>query len=475
MGRAVQAEILESLGPQPGPQEALLALPDSIHEAVLGGARGGGKTFGMLLDWFEHASTHGEHAKGMFVRRTFKQLEKVIEESKGIFRGTGAGWRKGDATWVWVSGPARGATLTFRHLWDEDDAEDYQGHDYTWICFEEMTNWPTKAPIDRMRATLRSAHGVPVKFRGTCNPGGAGHGWVKDRYIKPARNGYVPIYDQIDDQWRVFIPARLEDNPKLVHADPAYERRLMQSGPEALVKAWRWGEWDIVAGGFFDDVFNAVRHVIKPIEIPAGWLKRRSFDWGSASPSSLGLWAESTGEPTRDGWVIPRGSLVRVGEWYAAAQDGAGETKPNEGMRLAKSELGKGIAQRANGDSYSISVADPSIFTEQGGPSIYDQMVGGARDANMSLHFDPADNERVAGWQLMREMLEESGKDHPEKPGLWIFETCTDWIRTVPILQQDERRPDDVDTDLEDHAADETRYCLMARRKEFKLRQITGI
>lgn len=235
----------------------------------------------MLGDFAYHAHLYGRYARGVFFRRTYKQLEEVLFRSFQLYPKLGATWHKGDQLWTFRNG----ATLKLRHLWDENDAENYQGHSYTWVCIEEVTNWPSPAPIDRIRATLRSAHGVPVRLRMTGNPGGAGHNWVKQRFVTPAPGGFTPIIDPVSHEVRVFIPARLEDNPALTLKDPNYERRLLQAGSSALIKAWRFGIWDIVAGGFFDDVWSPTHHVLTPFEIPSGWRLRRSFDWGSAKGS----------------------------------------------------------------------------------------------------------------------------------------------------------------------------------------------
>ena len=455
--------------PQPGPQAALITCP--IFEIFYGGARGGGKTDGMLGDFAIHADRYGQYARGVFFRRTYKQLEEVQYRAQQIYPRLGAIWLKGEQLWLFPNG----ATLKMRHLWDERDAENYQGHSYTWICIEEATNWPTPNAIDRIRATLRSAHGVPVRLRLTGNPGGAGHNWVKQRYITPAPNGFTKLIDPVSGEARVFIPARLEDNPALTLKDPGYERRLLQAGSAALVKAWRFGIWDIVAGGFFDDVWNPSLHVLAPFDIPATWRMRRSFDWGSAKPSSLGLWAESDGVPIEKlGLHFPRGSLIRIGEWYTVQKDVQGYVKPNVGTHLTNKQVGAGVVSFSQGRNWRGCVADPSIFIKAGGPSIYDQMREGAREAGGIIVFSKADNNRIAGWQKMRGMLQSSAKERPESPGIWVFENCVDWIRTVPVLQRDQKKPDDIDTEAEDHAADETRYAVMGggekqQSSEFRL------
>jgi hypothetical protein len=453
-------------GPQDGPQEALIH--SSIEDIFFGGARGGGKTYGMLLDFLDHAQTYGANASGVFFRRIAKNLEEVIQEAHRIFPHFGGKWMAASSTYVFRSGAAKGARLKFRHLMNDGDADLYLGHAYTWICFEEMTQWPKPAPIDMLRGTLRSAHGVPCFFRATGNPGGAGHNWVKARYVSPARNGFKVIVDEETGERRMFIPSKLEDNKILMQNDPRYEARLRSIGTPTLVKAWRHGNWDVVAGGYFDDLWNEEKHVLKPFDIPPTWTRRLSFDWGSAKPASLGMWAISDGtQPIpRRGQILPyfpRGSFVRFGEWYTIAKDASGAIKPDVGQRLSNISLGQGIAERCAGINWNGNVADPSIFIEAGGPSIYSQMQEGAKQKGFALIFGAADNSRVAGWLKFRTQLEATLLDDFETPGLWVFDNCTHFIRTVPVLQSDPDKPDDVDTKAEDHAGDEARYAIMSR------------
>jgi hypothetical protein len=326
----------------------------------------------------------------------------------------------------------------------------------TRVYFEELPQWPSPEPVDRLRATVRSAEGVRVGMRATGNPGGPGHGWVKARYIDPDPKGYKLIRDPKTGHFFTFIPAKLEDNQILMQSDPGYEHRIMGSGPPALMKAWRWGKWDIVAGGYFDRVWNHERQVLTPFAIPSGWRLRRGFDWGSSKPSSLGFWAITDGEPLPEdhpiypGRLFPRGSIIRIGEWYTVARE-MGVIKPNQGMQLSNEDLGAGIWERSIGRNWQGCVADPSIWTQAGGRSIYDQMRDGAQKVGGRLVFLKADTTRVAGWKVLAGMMEESSKPVPEGRGLWVFETCDQFIRTVPVLQMDDKHPDDIDTDAEDH------------------------
>ena len=233
--------------------------------------------------------------------------------------------------------------------------------------------------------------------------------------------------------------------------------RLSQAGSEALVKAWLEGDWDAVEGAFFDCWSG--RNIIKARTLPTDWNRFRSFDWGFAGPFSVGWWAvvgdnTPNWDPDHPVAVLPRGAMIRYREWYGQVTNGAG-------MRLTTEAIAAGILDRERGAGETIadSVADPAIFNHDGGPTIAE------RYARQGCWFRPADNTRVgqvgalSGWDQMRaRILGENGV-----PMLYVFDTCRDFIRTIPALQHDPMRQEDVDTRGEDHIADETRYACMAR------------
>lgn len=434
--------------PQPGPQAAFVKCP--VFEVVYGGARGGGKTDACLGDWALHAKRYGQDAKGLFLRRTQIALLPTIERAKRLFRPLGAVWKEQDKRFVWPSG----ATLYFRYLDKDSDADNYQGHDYTRVYVEELTQFVDPAPLDKIKATLRSGAGVPTGFRASCNPGGPGHGWVKQRYIEPGAWNIVkstftnPFTNEEVSRSRVFIPAKLSDNPQLLHNDPGYVANLYMSGSKALVQAWLQGDWDVVEGAFFD-CWDSSKHVVEPFAIPREWTRFRSFDWGSAAPFSVGWWAVAGDDYGR----IPRGALIRFREWYGASA-------PQKGLKLTTEAVAAGILERDAGEVIPAgSVADPAIFAEDGGPSRAEIF------GRHGVWFRRADNKRVSGngamggWDEMRQRL--VGKDGV--PMLYVFSTCKDFIRTVPALPHDPKRMEDVDSDAEDHIADEARYACMSR------------
>ena len=430
--------------PQPGPQTQFVSC--TVFEVVYGGARGGGKTDAALGDFLCHALVHGASAKGLLVRRTRVALGPTLERAKEIY-GPAARWEASRERFAFRCG----AVLYLRPLANDGDAEKYQGHDYTRVYVEELTQFASPKPVDKLKATLRSAAGVPCGFRATCNPGGPGHGWVKNRYIDAGPRRVIAG----PQGGRVFIPARLQDNPALLANDPLYIERLKLSGSEALVRAWLDGDWNVVEGAFFDRWSGA--NIIKPVAIPAWWARVRSFDWGYAAPFSVGWWAIAA-DPipvlSEAGPLIaPRGAMIRYREWYGQGRSAG------EGVRLEAEAVAAGILQREAGDEVQLAVADPSIFAQNGGPSI------GERMARAGVRFRAADNTRVgaagalSGWDQVRARIAGDGVT----PMLFVFDTCRDFIRTVPALTHDPQRIEDVDTRAEDHIADETRYACLSR------------
>jgi hypothetical protein len=443
--------------PQAGPQTALVKCP--ADEIFYGGARGGGKTDGMLGKFALKASRYGEHCVGVFFRRSREDLKEAIERSRQIYAPLGAKWSEQKKWWTFPNG----ARLKFEYLDRDSDADNYQGHNYTDVFFEELTHWADPVPVNKLRATLRSATGVPCQFHATGNPGGPGHQWVRARYISPDPMGWKLLWEEFRNPFtgevarknRVFIPSRLSDNRYL---GSGYVANLYQSGSKELVRAWLEGDWDVIEGAFFD-CWDPRRHIVRPFEIPKDWLRFRSGDWGSAKPFSFGWWAVVGDRyKTPDGAILPRGCMVRYREWY-----GCQTGKPNTGLKLHAEIVGEGLLKREAGDKVTYGVLDPAAFSEDGGPSIAERITQGSR---YKVNFTAADNKRVpgqgalGGWDQMRGRMVGDGD---KLPMIVCFSTCKDSIRTIPTLQHDKSRAEDLDSDMEDHAADEWRYACMSR------------
>lgn len=467
-----QANVDQSWVPQEGPQ--LDAIQHAyVEELLYGGARGGGKSDFLLGDFaYDVAQPWGQYHKGILFRKTYKQLQDIVGRALEIFPAMFPGVKHSDKGTTWKF--PNGAELRLRHMEHAHSWLEYQGQQFTWIGFDELGEWADATPYLRMHACLRSAHHHPYKrIRATANPGGAGHAWLKEYFhIDTNPKGYVIFEPELEhkemieqilqDQGlgsiedipamrRMFIPSKVKDNKILLENDPSYIARLFNLGSEEMVKAWLDGDWEVFAGSYFTE-FNT-RHIIKPFEVPTHWVRFRAMDSGSYHPFCV-LWiAVSDGHPVYDidgsSVTLPRGALLVYREWYGA-------DKPNVGLKLSENEIADGIVELEAKDIDPVTkksliefgVIDPAAATRE--KEIY---------ANKGLNFTNATNKRIDGWRQLRNRL--VGEDR--KPMIYMFDTCVNLIRTLPHLQHDRHKPEDVDTTNEDHAADALRYGCMAR------------
>jgi len=479
--------------PQLGSQEDFLMCP--IPEVLFEGTRGPGKTDALLMDFEKDCCVgHGAAWKGILFRQTYKQLTDVITKSSKWFSQTGKNPRfnHSEHYWKWPTGEV----LLFRQFKRVSDYDNYHGHEYPWIGGEELCNWSNDEGYKKMFSTNRtSVKGVPKRIRSTTNPYGPGHNWVKHRFRLPGSR-YQVITDSYDDDGklepaRVAIHGYLAENLILLDADPDYITNIRASASsDAELKAWLHGSWDIVAGGMFDDVWSPTHNLCAPFDIPPTWRIDRSFDWGSSAPFSVGWWAASDGSDVRlrDGTIrsTVRGDLFRIAEWYGW------NGKPNKGLKLGADMITKGIIEREilwgfrNGNISRVKagVADSAIFAVEDNHSIAASMykmvrIKGQKFKGLQwMRADKSPGSRKTGWQVMREWFSNA---HPnddgtprEHAGLFVFDTCTQFMRTIPVLPRDDKDMDDVDTDAEDHIADEVRYKVRSVGKHGKIGRTTG-
>lgn len=445
-----------------------MALQTIATETLYGGAAGGGKSHLMRVAAILWCAMIPGLQVYLFRRVRDDLVKNHMEGPKG-FRSLLAAWVilrfvsiVEDEIRFW-----NGSKIFLCHCKDEKDIYKYQGAEIHVLLIDELTHFS-----DTMYRFLRNrvrmvGITLPSHLAGQfprilcgANPGNIGHLWVKSSWIdgvepmelirtEPAEGGML----------RQFIPARLEDNPSMASDDPGYEMRLEGLGSAALVKAMRWGDWNVVDGAYFD-CWDTSRHVVRPFEIPEHWLRFRSGDWGSAKPFSFGWWAVASEDVKAGSIWLPRGALVRTREWY-----GMKPGTPNVGLKLHAEKVGEGLWDREAHDAVkpSYGVLDPAAFSEDGGPSLSERIsIGSGR----KIVFRRADNARVprrgamGGWDQMRARLV---GDSSGRPMIAVFSTCVDSIRTIPVLQHDKDNPEDLDTDGEDHAADDWRYGCMSR------------
>ena len=445
-----------------------VALETTATEILYGGAAGGGKSFLMRIAAILWCATIPGLQVYLF-RRIYDDLIKNHMEGPKGFRALLSTWEA--AGWCQIVDDQirfwNGSKIYLCHCQHDKDRFKYQGAEIHVLLIDELTHF-SETVYRFLRNRVRMVGiALPAQYVGKfprilcgANPGNIGHLWVKNTFVtsaKPLEKRLMPSNE--GGMIRQYIPARLEDNPSMAADDPGYEARLEGLGGAALVKAMRWGDWDVIEGAFFD-CWASHRHVIKPFTVPADWDRFRSGDWGSAKPFSFGWWAIVRDDyPTGQGITLPRGCLLRYREWY-----GCKEGQPNVGLKLYAEKVGAGIWQREEKDPpMQYGVLDPAAFAQDGGPSIAERITTGSGER---VHFTEADNKRVpgrgalGGWDQVRSRLVGEAED---RPMIAFFETCADTIRTVPALQHDPVRPEDLDTDGEDHAADDIRYGCMSR------------
>ncbi len=452
---------------QSGSQTLFLSCP--VFECLYEGTRGPGKTDALLMSFAKFVGRgFGPAWKGVLFRREYKELQDVVSKSKRWFTQAFPKARflesLSDYKWRFETGEE----LLFRTAKTPNDYWSYHGHEYPWIGWEELTNWPDSRLYEDMMSVCRcSVPGLPRMYRATANPYGAGHSWVKSRFIDPAPRGSVVKDDR--GRQRVAIHGSLFENKILLKNDPEYLKNLESITDPNKRKAWLLGDWDIVAGGALDDVWDRNRHVIQPFEIPKTWRIDRSFDWGSSRPFSVGWWAEADGSTIEDRAgsqkTYPKGTLFRIAEYYGW------NGRPNEGCRMLAVNVAREILkiekQIFPGRIVKAGPADPAIYAAENGVSIADDM------ARVGVSWILADNRpgsRATGLEAMRKRLAAGIENQMEEPGLFVFEGCQHFIRTVPVLPRDSKKMDDVDTNAEDHVYDESRYrCLQVVKKSTSL------
>ena len=424
--------------PHEGPQSDLLAMRD-VPEVLFGGARGGGKTAALLGDFLQDVARYEEHWQGVLFRRSYPELEEVIKQSHKFYLPTGAHWRASSKSWHW----ANGACLRLRSLESKEDASKYQGHEFSFIGWDEVTNWAFPDAYKELFACLRgSGKQVAARIRCSGNPGGPGHNWVKDRFlIGEHKKGWHLTYDEETNMSRIYIPSRTSDNPSLILNSPNYTRQLRAVGSKELVRAWLEGDWDIVLGAYFDE-FSEQRHAIPDIEIsdlPKKWKVYRAYDHGSYHPFAV-LWYTYAGNEMKE---FEPGTLIFLREWFGADETG-------KGLKLSVADIAEGMRRRERDFRRKVEPgpADNQIFENDGGMPLSEIMAG------RGIYFERSDKRRIAGWNQVRYRL--------QSDLIKFCRACKHTILSIPTLQHDDHKAEDVDTTGNDHLADVVRYASMA-------------
>lgn len=429
-------------------------------ELLYGGSAGGGKTDALLGDFAAGIEQYGAAWQGIIFRRTFPMLDEIERRSLEIFSPVYGSkcYSVGNKRWKFPNG----ARLRLAFLDSDEDTLQYQGQAFTWIGWDELTQWPTDYAYNYMLSRNRPAAGkAPCFIRATSNPGGPGHNWVRDRFVAPAPPR-TPIVEMGTDikgnpirRVRVFIPAKLSDNRILLENDPTYFDRLNQLSDPVLRAALRDGSWDVMQGMAFSEWDPSV-HVIPSGPVPDGVTVWRSLDWGFDKPYCC-LWFYAD----YDGNIVVFNEIYGKGE-----QVGRGSREPASVVREKIESF-----EAANNLWVPVGYLDPQCWAAHDDVNSIYQNLGGAH-LNWQAWAKGPDS-RVNHKQIVHDYL----KVVNGRSRLQIMDRCKHLIRTIPALPRDPHNREDVDTKAEDHAYDALRGGLVRkvlnrdeRRRAFGLR-----
>lgn len=453
MAASVHPQLVEVVwAAQSRPQEALLSCP--IEDVFYGGARGGGKTDGLLGDFAAHAGKYGKNAHGILFRRTYPELEQVIDRAKEVYGPLGWSYNETKHTWL----APNGATLKLRYMLRDGDADNYQGHSYTWQGWDELTNWPSPKALDKLWATLRSPHGVPCYRRSTGNPGGSGHGWVKRRYIDPCPDGYTPFTQRPNPKLpdltieSVFIPSSLDDNPLI--ASQGYESRIAAAAGdnEPLWNAWRYGRWDVFVGQAYSEFCDA--HIIRgkgPGDFPRNTEWFATMDWGY-NRGSYGLHAVDQDRRVELVWEFYDDFTNLHSEAAALAIMDASKHWPRPRWIHGDEQMWQKVGtQTTLAEGFIKGLT--TVCGETAPVLIKAKHPPGSREVKVAL---------IHAWLAKR-----GPSDQPwDAPAYRIHDRCKNAIRVLQEIPADPDNPNDVDPDyLDDHPHDMVGFAVASRPK----------
>jgi hypothetical protein len=435
--------------PQDGPQ---LDFCESWEDEVLfGGAAGGGKTDCLIAEAVRDVS-HSDY-KGLILRRTFPQLQEILDRTRELYPLIGGEYRASEHRWYF---PSR-ATVKLGHMSDDGDEYNYQGHQYQYIAFDEAGQFLPKQ-LSYLFSRCRSTNpAIPKRVRYATNPGGPAHQYLKDRFRIGLQDNQT-FLDFIEIQIpgtmvkvkqvisRRFIPAKLADNPILLNNDPLYLARLMQL-PEIERMRLLEGIWDAFEGQAFQELNKEVHGF--SFEPPPEWEYFGAFDWGYSSPYAYGVFAVDY-EGKIYLWKLLYGA--KTGGRFGV--EGLRQTSPEiaRNIRKLESELGVKVRWRVAGrDIWSAKPNKDGIL----GPSPAEDM------GREGVHFIRADNDRIRGWQQIHKRLE---LDPDGQPYMYFHRDINDAWRTFALMTENPNNPEDLlERGVEDHIPEMVRYAVMAR------------
>ena len=390
----------------------------TAFETLFGGAAGGGKSYAQLIDALVFALQY-PGSQQLMLRRTFPELRRsLIQVSLSLYPTECAVYKESVHRWVFVND----SIIEFGYCDNESDVTKYQSAEYDVIRFDELTHF-TEFQFTYLLSRIRGVNGYPKQVKSSTNPGGIGHQWVKERYIDC-------LTPEKEEDGKLFLPARVQDNSFLMQHDPEYVKRL-EMLDEGSRKALLYGEWNLLEGRYFPE-FSAEIHVAEAEYIPNDWRRYLSIDYGLDMLAALWVALDEHGTA----WVYR--------ELY---QSGLVISEAAEQILLAE-QAGERIDQR---------FAPPDLFArrQETGRSAVEIF------AEHGLYFERAAGDRVQGWYALKEYLHPfRGEQGEATARMKISPSCRNLIRTLPALQYDTNRPNDAATQPHEltHAPDALRY-----------------
>jgi hypothetical protein len=422
-------------------QATVLSVPETWN-LMLAGGRGGGKSIAALLLVLRHVEKYGELARPLIVRETHKAVQELEEQLDNLFTAAyGKGVRHNRAEHVFRL--PNGAVVECGQLDNANAYKKYQGRSFTLLVNDEFGLLKDKRWVDLLKSNLRAPEGIPLREVRTANPGGTLHALIHQNFVAraPAWQPY-----EIDGEKWVNCPSTLIDNPHLDHAD--YERRLRAAcgNDEELFRAWIHGDWNIARGAFFGGALDEKVHMLPvawPYPVTKAWRSYLAMDWGSSAPSVTYVCLRAPG----DIGPFPKNSLILLDELATVDPN-----DPNQGLGWPPGKLAEAIlemcgrwgisADGVGDDAYGLEDTLLNVLQEHG------------------VYMQRPQKSRIAGWAAMRQLLH-NASIRDGRPGMWISARCKYFWQTVPFVERDPTRPEDVLTTGPDHAADAARYAVM--------------
>ena len=431
--RDVMAETFAAINYTPTPRQAEFHAATE-YDVLYGGAAGGGKSAGLVADDLKDAMRFPGIRIGAF-RRTYDELaESLLKELArfGYGEALGARWNGSERELTF----SNGSVIRYRYAETEQDATRRQGGEYQKLTLDERTLF-LPAVVDLLSERVRSgSRSVPViGIRSSTNPGGAGHGGVRLRFIDATGYGQRVYTD--DNEFTVrFIPAKVDDNP---HVDKGYVRRLDAIPDPARRAAMRDGDWDQFSGQVFGE-WKRERHVVPSFVLPESWPRYAGIDWGFTAPWAV-IWLAE--DEDRRVWAY----------------------RERYGTKLGEAEQARRILAAEAGETVVARYADDAMWTGRGAAKSVADVYEETGCAIIPAHK----GERVPGWQRLHSYLADGPACVLHREQGWT--TCPKFhvldgaapnlVRTLPALPYDAHKPEDVDTHAEDHVADALRYALI--------------